>query len=252
MSDAPVRKSVPTSVRHCLDDPYHLRFVRITWVDYINFVRYRIVPLHKFKKFIEHHDSSPAKPVTSFEEDGYKVITNMKGGVSLTKATLGLIFIALAEGFGPTGEFLYVPDPNSAARLKYADDQISIMGWFEEKECDYQRFKQVSGKGVEGERSRLFRSPLCPRGTLERVLLSVTFHPSLYSRLNRNDRVVTLRDKVSPSSSALRAKSYSYPLSTQSRQSMTIRGVFRRRCRLELLRLVQWRRSPRFLARPGY
>jgi len=55
-----------------------IEFIRIQWVDLINNIRYRVVPLEYFEK----------------------LLTSSRPGVSVTKASLGLVFITLAEGFG--------------------------------------------------------------------------------------------------------------------------------------------------------
>jgi hypothetical protein len=191
--------STPTSQR-LVPAPFHevvenLRlidnygYIRITWVDYINFVRHRVVPVQRVLKFVEKQPEnsslSPGTPQVSLEEDGLKVITNPRGGVSLTKACLGLVFLTLPEGFGPTGEYLYVLDPNSAIPLWHADHQASVMGWFEEKECSYARAAQAYQNQKDRDSAQLFRSPLCPRYTLERILLCVNSLPrNTYSKAN--------------------------------------------------------------------
>lgn len=54
-----------------------IRHVRVQWVDLLNQVRYRVVPLPYFEKLLQ----------------------TTRPGISLTKATLGLAFITIVEGF---------------------------------------------------------------------------------------------------------------------------------------------------------
>lgn len=55
-----------------------IEFIRIQWVDLINNIRYRVVPLDYFEK----------------------LLMSNRPGISLTKACLGLVFITIVEGFG--------------------------------------------------------------------------------------------------------------------------------------------------------
>ena len=170
MSNLETPALVPISVKAFLSNT-STRYVRLIWVDYINFVRYRVLPLKRFKALLEF--SRPDLPRPSLEhEDGRKVLTNPNGGISIAKAALGLVYIALADGFGPTGEFIYVPDPNSASIQWHAEHQIGVMGWFEEKECELRSFLLTAvGASPQDKERLLFRSPLCPRYALERILL---------------------------------------------------------------------------------
>lgn len=86
-------------------------YVRVQWVDLTNNVRYRVLPLAYFDKLLK--SERPA--------------------IHLTMATLGLIFLSLADGFGATGELAYVCDLNSIKICTYAPGHASIMGWFQEK-----------------------------------------------------------------------------------------------------------------------
>ena len=89
----------------------NIGYVRVQWVDLTNIVRYRILPLSYFDKLLK--SERPA--------------------IHLTKATLGLVFLSLADGFGATGELAYVCDLNSIKICTYAPGHASIMGWFQEK-----------------------------------------------------------------------------------------------------------------------
>lgn len=139
-------KSHPTTIEEL--EEAGVRFVRLTWVDLINFVRYRIIPIGHFKKLVTE----------SSAEAGSKI--NPNGGIMLTKSAFGLVYIALAPGFGSAGEYLYVPDLTSARLLPFAPGHASVMGWFQEKEA-------MGGK----DGNELFKTPLCPRTLLQNIVL---------------------------------------------------------------------------------
>lgn len=92
-------------------DRQGVKFIRITWVDWINNIRYRVIPRPYFKKLLES-----ARP-----------------GVSLAKVVFGLVFLALAPGFSGTGEYQYVLDQSSFRLSPYAPGHASVMGFFQNK-----------------------------------------------------------------------------------------------------------------------
>ncbi|KDQ60454.1 hypothetical protein JAAARDRAFT_191833 [Jaapia argillacea MUCL 33604] len=114
-----------------------IKFVRLQWVDLVNNIRYRVIPVKHFLKML----SSDPRP-----------------SVCLTKASMGLVFINLAEGFGAAGEYLYVADMDSLRVCPYAPGHASVMGWFEEKN------KIVGRDGLE-----TLQAELCPRTMVRRV-----------------------------------------------------------------------------------
>jgi len=77
VSYLPVQGAFQSSIS--VNDLEHrgIRYVRIQWVDLINNIRYRVVPLAYFKKLV-----GLSRP-----------------GTSMPKATLGVAFITIAEGF---------------------------------------------------------------------------------------------------------------------------------------------------------
>lgn len=115
-----------------------IRYVRITWVDLINNIRYKVLPLSYFKKVLESD----------------------RPGISLPTAAFGLVTLQMAEGFAPIGEYLYVPDLNTLRVCPYVEGHASIYGWFQEK------VYPLNG-GLEVE--------LCPRTLLKKVLQYVQF-----------------------------------------------------------------------------
>jgi glutamine synthetase len=114
-----------------------IQYIRLQWVDTVNNIRYRVIPISYFKKLL----NSP------------------RPSVSITKCVFGLVFITTAPGFAPVGEYIYLPDMNSIRLCPYAEGHASVMGWFEEK---------VPIKGPDGKLT--LNVPLCPRSTLKRIV----------------------------------------------------------------------------------
>jgi hypothetical protein len=112
-------------------------YIRLQWVDYINNVRCRVIPMPYFVKLLQ----SP------------------RPGVGVVKACLGLVYLMLAPAFPPVGEYLYVPDMASMKICPYAPGEASVMGWFQEKAPVPRADSRLS---VEVD--------LCPRGILKRVV----------------------------------------------------------------------------------
>lgn len=109
-----------------------VQFIRITWVDWINNIRYRVVPRPYFRKLLES-----ARP-----------------GVSITKAAFGLVFLAMAPGFTGTGEYHYVMDLSSFRLAPYAPGHATVMGFFQNKLPSPEHGLTV---------------PYCPRTLLKRI-----------------------------------------------------------------------------------
>lgn len=114
-------------------DRQGVTFVRITWVDWTNTVRYRVVPRPYFRKLLE----------------------SSRPGVSLTTTAFGLVFLTLAPGFTGTGEYHYVLDARSFRRCPYAPGHASVLGFFEHK-------LPPPAHGL--------RVPYCPRTLLQRIV----------------------------------------------------------------------------------
>lgn len=114
-----------------------IAFVRVQWVDYTNVVRFRVLSASYFRALF----SDPAKT---------------RPGIGLSKVALGIVGISLAPGFGPSGEYLFVPDLRSWRVCTYAPAHASVMGWFQEKSAPR------PGAGLE--------VPLCPRSILARLV----------------------------------------------------------------------------------
>lgn len=110
-----------------------IRYIRLTWVDYVNNTRYRIIPFDYFSKML-----GSGRP-----------------GVHLAQIVFGFIANTIAEGFNPNGEYLYVPDMDSLRVCPYEPETAMVMGWFQVKD-------PAPGKSLT--------IPLCPRSTLLRIV----------------------------------------------------------------------------------
>ncbi|KAH7919264.1 glutamine synthetase/guanido kinase [Leucogyrophana mollusca] len=111
-----------------------IEYVRIQWVDNHNTIRYRVLPKAHFTALL----ASP------------------RPSISITKSVLGLVFLTLASGFGPAGEYLYVFDLDSIRRCAYAEGHAVLFGWFQEK--------------LPVGLPPTVDVPICPRTTLARIV----------------------------------------------------------------------------------
>ncbi|KAG1778198.1 hypothetical protein EV702DRAFT_1196616 [Suillus placidus] len=114
---------------------HKIHSVRITWVDLINGIRIRVVPLKSFQRLL-----SSSRP-----------------GITISQSVFGFVVDRIASGFGPVGEYLFVVDLTSMRLCSYAPGHISIMGWFQDK-------VPVPGRVLETG------VPMCPRSTLNRIV----------------------------------------------------------------------------------
>ncbi|KAJ2971495.1 hypothetical protein NUW54_g12495 [Trametes sanguinea] len=112
-----------------------IEFVRVQWVDYINTIRFRVLPAGYFRKLFSNPSSRP--------------------GIAIGKIVLGLVGLQTAPGFGAVGEYLYVPDLSSWRVCTYAPGHASVMGWFQEKTPHPERGLTVD---------------ICPRTILQRIV----------------------------------------------------------------------------------
>ena len=127
-----VSSEKPNALTEQFLDSQNVQFIRVTWVDWINNIRCRVIPRPYFRKLLE----------------------SSRPGVSLTKAALGLVGLMLAPGFSGTGEYLYVLDLSSFRLCPYAPGHASVMGFFQYKVPDPQY-------GLELQH--------CPRRVLQKV-----------------------------------------------------------------------------------
>jgi hypothetical protein len=109
--------------------------VRIPWIDLINNIRFRAVPLSSFQR----------------------LLASSRPGVMIAQGAFGIAGITLAPGFGPVREYLYVLALSTIRLCSYAPGHASIVRWFQDMTPAPGR---VLGTGV----------PMCPRSVLKRVI----------------------------------------------------------------------------------
>ena len=114
-----------------------VRYIRLTWVDLSNTIRYRVIPIEHF----------------------FALTKSPRPGISIARTVPGIVFNTSAPAFNSIGEVLYVPDMASAAWTPYAKGHASVMGWFQEKDSE-----------LDGEGRLSKASALCPRGLLKRIV----------------------------------------------------------------------------------
>ncbi|GAW00809.1 glutamine synthetase guanido kinase [Lentinula edodes] len=113
-----------------------LKYVRLYWVDLSNTRRCRVIPRESFLQLMESN----------------------RPGVNVGQVALGLVYLTIAEGFHPIGEYLYVPDLSSLRILHGVGKSpiFGILGKFKNKSPEGKK------SGVEVE--------MCPRTALSRII----------------------------------------------------------------------------------
>ncbi|KAJ3805737.1 hypothetical protein F5876DRAFT_81451 [Lentinula aff. lateritia] len=116
-----------------------LKYVRLYWVDLTNTRRCRVIPRDSFLQLMESN----------------------RPGVNVGQVALGLVYLTIAEGFHPIGEYLYVPDLSSLRILHGVGKSpiFGILGKFE-------------NKSPEGEKISV-EVEMCPRTALSRIIREV-------------------------------------------------------------------------------
>jgi len=114
-----------------------IRYIRFQWVDFTNTVRIRIMPLSYFKKLLEGN----------------------RPGITVPKVVLGAVYLSVAPGFTPMGEYLFTPDLSTIRPCPYEPGHASLFGWFEEKAFVADPHGQP-----------IVKVDLCPRGILRRIV----------------------------------------------------------------------------------
>ncbi|KAJ7106496.1 hypothetical protein C8R43DRAFT_1140527 [Mycena crocata] len=114
----------------------HVSYIRIYWVDLVN-NRCRILPVAYFKALLK---------------------TN-RPGVNITKASLGLVYLNVAPGFLPVGEYIYTIDIATLKPCPFAPGHMAVLGNFEEKTA------LASPNG-----DLTVKVNLCPRTLLQRII----------------------------------------------------------------------------------
>ncbi|KAF7313130.1 1,2-dihydroxy-3-keto-5-methylthiopentene dioxygenase [Mycena kentingensis (nom. inval.)] len=118
-----------------LDNPA-TKYVRIYWVDLVNIRRCRIVTIAHFKQLLKSN----------------------RPGVNIATVALGLVYLNVAPGFAPIGEYLYAIDLATLKPCPWAAGHLSVFNRFESK------------PGLPNvEETPSVEVDLCPRTLLQRI-----------------------------------------------------------------------------------
>lgn len=134
----PTPSSIRASQAPTLSELEHggVHYIRFTWVDLSNTIRYRVIPIQHFLALTK----SP------------------RPGIAIARTAPGIVFNTSAPAFNSVGEVLYAPDMASVAWTPYAKGHASVMGWFQEKDANLEKGKVSKASGV------------CPRSLLKRIV----------------------------------------------------------------------------------
>ncbi|KAG6849645.1 hypothetical protein H0H93_006649 [Arthromyces matolae] len=130
-------RATTLSVEKLTDPSLNISYVRLQWVDLVNNIRCRVIPLDYFLKLLQ----------------------SSRPGVGVAKIAFGIVYLMAAEGFAPSGEYLIVPDLSTIRLAPYAPGEVVVLGWFKEK---------TPYPGIDNKLT--LDVPLCPRATLQRVV----------------------------------------------------------------------------------
>jgi hypothetical protein len=111
----------------------NIHYVRLTWVDYGNIIRCRILPWESYANLV-----ATARP-----------------GIRMPNVVFGIAGKRLAKGFSSVGSYFFVADTDSLRVYPPEDGMASVFGWFQY---------------IEPSPGRDIAVPLCPRSILQRVL----------------------------------------------------------------------------------
>ncbi|KAI6145700.1 hypothetical protein EDD17DRAFT_1767790 [Pisolithus thermaeus] len=109
-----------------------VKFVRLQWVDFSNFIHCRVLTTSHF----------------------YKLLRASRPSITIGKVVLGIVFLTMVEGFSAAGEYVLVMDLASVRVCGYAPGHAALFGYFQEK-------YPIGGR---------LDVPLCPRTNLRRII----------------------------------------------------------------------------------
>ena len=90
-----------------------------------------------------------------------KLLEGKRPGIAVAKVSLGIVYLKVASGFAPMGEYLITPDLSTIRPCPYEPGHASLLGWFEEK-----------AGAVDSQGQPVVQVDLCPRGMLRRIVES--------------------------------------------------------------------------------
>jgi hypothetical protein len=91
-----------------------------------------------------------------------KLLEGNRPGITVPKVVLGAVYLSVAPGFTPMGEYLFTPDLSTIRPCPYEPGHASLLGWFEEKAFVADPHGQPIVQVVQVD--------LCPRGILHRII----------------------------------------------------------------------------------
>ncbi|CAE6505401.1 unnamed protein product [Rhizoctonia solani] len=125
-----------------------IKFIRLAWVDYVNMIRYRVVPIDHFTSI------SGSKFISGLETSSSQRIA--ESGPSVVRVGLSLgIQDSMPAGSSVSGDFDLRADFSSMWRAPFAPNHAYMMGRFFEK-------PHYQGGGGQSE--------ICPRTILHRIV----------------------------------------------------------------------------------
>ncbi|KAJ6466605.1 hypothetical protein C8R47DRAFT_1326242 [Mycena vitilis] len=130
-------QSADSSRKWGVQDLYGVSYVRIYWVDLVNVRRCRIIPVEHFKALLKAN----------------------RPGVNIAKVSLGIVYLTVADGFLPIGEYIYTIDIATLRPCPFAPGHMAVLGQFEEK---------TPIPGLNGIPT--VQVNLCPRTLLRRIV----------------------------------------------------------------------------------
>jgi hypothetical protein len=124
----------------------NIKFIRLAWVDYVNLIRYRAIPIDHFTSIVGSQLIQTPSSL-SFEQLA-------ESGISIVQAALGLtVNDGLTPGVSASGDHDYKPDFSSLWKPSFAPGHAYMMG---------RLFHKSHEGGAESE--------TCPRTILQRVV----------------------------------------------------------------------------------
>lgn len=98
-----------SSVSDTVLDQLDVRYIRLTWVDWTNTIRYHVLTRSYFRKLLR----------------------SSRPGITIPNAMFGIVFHHLCKGFTAVGECLLALDENSFRLCPYSPGHATIMGFFQ-------------------------------------------------------------------------------------------------------------------------
>ena len=109
-SVASVTSQQRTVLSESVLDSLGVRWIRLTWCDWTNTIRYQVLSRSYLRKLL------------NLERPGFAIV----------RVAFGIVLLHIVEGFSLAGEYLMVLDPNSFRLCPYAPGHATIFAYFQE------------------------------------------------------------------------------------------------------------------------